>query len=102
MAVKIKKKRCIGCEKCTHVCPGNLLCMKNGKAKIVDKSACWDCAACIKECPVQAIEMYLQPEIGGKGATLTAKQNGSNIIWKIIKDKKIYEEIETDLTDIMP
>lgn len=102
MAVRILKNKCIGCKKCTQVCPGNLLCMKNNKAKLVDKSACWDCAACVKECPVQAIEMYLQPEIGGKGATLTAEHKGKNIVWKIKKDDEVYEEIETDLEDIMP
>ena len=41
---------------CVRDCPGDLMFIKaNDKASIVDNRECWDCAACVKVCPTQAI-----------------------------------------------
>lgn len=69
-----------------RVCPGDLLYKNNqNKCQIRDKRDCWDCAACVKECPRQAIEMYLPPQLGGRGAALKAKTNGGSINWTLVK-----------------
>ncbi|MCK8826142.1 adenylylsulfate reductase [Natroniella acetigena] len=100
MAVKINHKLCNGCgqrEKslCVRVCPGNLL-YKNedNKAEIREKRDCWDCAACVKECLQQAIELYLPAEIGGRGSTLQAEQKKDKIIWQLKKVDGFCEEFE--------
>ena len=45
---------------CVRDCPGDLMFIKeNQKATIRDNRECWDCAACVKVCPTQAIAMQL-------------------------------------------
>ncbi len=89
MAVRINSTLCNGCGKmkearCVAVCPGDLLYKgANGKCSIRDPNDCWDCAACIKECPRQAIEMFLPIQIGGRGSTLTARAIGETVVWKL-------------------
>ncbi|SJZ78798.1 4Fe-4S dicluster domain-containing protein [Selenihalanaerobacter shriftii] len=98
MTVRIDKKLCNGCGNkdescCMRICPGNLLYKtKNNKAEIRDKADCWDCAACVKECPRQAIEVYLPVEIGGRGSTLKAKDLGNEIVWTLKTQDGSVEE----------
>ena len=48
-------EKCIGCGKCTEVCPHGVISMENGKAVIVDRNSCMECGACARNCPVPAI-----------------------------------------------
>ncbi len=100
MTVRINHELCNGCGRgeeslCMAVCPGNLL-YKNteNKAVIRDSNDCWDCAACVKECPNQAIEMYLPVAIGGRGSTLTAKVLENKTLWELKKVNGEREIIE--------
>lgn len=81
MSVLINHQACNLCEKCIDICPGNLLVKRKGKVSIREPGECWDCAACVKECPSQAVKLYLPAEIGGRGATLQAKQEGDKRVW---------------------
>ncbi|WP_372713815.1 ferredoxin family protein [Ilyobacter sp.] len=100
MAIKIDAKRCIGCRLCVDVCPGNLISVdKKCKAEIYDPRECWDCTACMKECPVQAIEMYLFPETGGSGSTLFVKEEKNIMKWQIKENGVVVEEIEVNKKD---
>ena len=45
---------CIGCGKCTEVCPLNNVSLKDGKPVWGDQ--CTHCMACICKCPKEAIE----------------------------------------------
>ena len=87
MAVKIDRTLCNGCGKakeprCVAVCPGDLLYRDaDNLCRIRDSRDCWDCASCIKECPRQAIAMYLPEQIGGRGSTLRAKSQEQGITW---------------------
>jgi adenylylsulfate reductase subunit B len=81
MSVRIKQQRCDLCGICIDVCPGNLLMKKENKILIRAPEECWDCAACVKECSNQALELYLPAEIGGRGATLQAKKKGNKRVW---------------------
>ena len=100
MTIEIDTQLCNGCgggadSKCKRVCPGNLLYKNNhNKAVIRDKADCWDCAACVKECPQQAIKLYLPPEIGGRGSKLQAQNSGEKIIWWLEKADGTTEEYE--------
>jgi adenylylsulfate reductase subunit B len=100
MAIKIDKKICIGCDRCTKVCPGNLLSIgKDSKSEICDPRECWDCTACMKECPVEAIEMYLFPEIGGSGSTLAVREEDNVMKWQIKEKGIVIEEIKIQKKD---
>ena len=47
-------------EDVLRFCPGTLISLgSDGKAEIKDQR-CWGCTSCLKECPVQAIEMFLR------------------------------------------
>ena len=87
MTISIDENMCNGCNErdeslCERICPGGLIERKNGIAKIEHPEDCWDCAACIKACPYNAIEMYLPDEIGGKGSTLSVKKIGEQLVWE--------------------
>ena len=47
--------KCIGCEKCTEVCPHGVFGMNGGKALIADRDACMECGACALNCPAGAL-----------------------------------------------
>ncbi len=94
MAIDIDKNKCTGCNKCCHICPGNLLYMNNdNKAQIRNKKDCWDCASCMKECPERAISMTLQGEVGGRGSKLTAFQKDGKTYWELTHRNKSVEKI---------
>lgn len=97
MTIRINQTACNGCDgaaesSCVRVCPGDLLKVTGGKAAIRDTKDCWDCTACVKACPRQAIEMYLPAQIGGRGATLKAQTSRDKIIW-ILKHPEGWEEV---------
>ena len=84
MSVRINRERCIGCGRCTEVCPGNLLCLNvEKKAEIRIPEDCWGCTGCVKICPVNAIEYFLGADIGGQGAVMTVAQRGDFYDWKV-------------------
>ena len=51
------KEKCVGCGRCTEVCPHGVFDLTERKARIVDKDACMECGACALNCPVNAIEV---------------------------------------------
>jgi ferredoxin len=53
--IEIHYNECIGCGKCTKVCPMKVLNIQNKKPIIVDESNCIHCSLCKEQCPSQAI-----------------------------------------------
>ena len=51
-----KKKKCIGCGKCSKICPAKAITMKNGKPSI-DRSKCIKCYCCQEFCPIGAMHV---------------------------------------------
>lgn len=66
----------------------------SGKCAIRDSRDCWDCAACVKACPRQAIEMVLPAQIGGRGSTLKAHQKKNTVMWTLTKPDGTFENFE--------
>lgn len=93
MSIRIEQEKCVGCGKCTEVCPGNLI-YKNDSGKVYIKYAkdCWGCTACLKECKVEAIKYYLGADIGGNGSSLYTKVQEEYIDWHIV-DKNGKQEV---------
>ena len=50
-------EKCIGCERCTEVCPHGVFEIVDKKAQITDKDFCMECGACSLNCPAKAIEV---------------------------------------------
>lgn len=78
---------CDGCAgarspRCELVCPGHCLEVNPGEqASLRDPSECWDCAACLKACPREALELYRPLEMGGRGASLRARTMPDRVKW---------------------
>jgi len=49
--------KCVGCGRCTEVCPHGVFAMSNKKARIVGKDSCIECGACALNCESNAIEV---------------------------------------------
>ena len=47
--------KCVGCGKCAHLCPLNVIELKEGKP-VWNGKYCAHCMSCIQNCPVEAIE----------------------------------------------
>ena len=99
MGIFIDHNLCNGCgypqseTPCNTACPGDLIFMEsNGKAEICSNADCWDCAACIKICPQQAIELKLPFEIAGKKGSLKARAYREKTVWTS-QDKGGKEEV---------
>ncbi|MBR4591660.1 MAG: electron transfer flavoprotein subunit alpha [Elusimicrobiaceae bacterium] len=60
-------QNCVGCGKCTTVCPFGALSLVNRKA--VASSACTMCGACVSQCPVRALSL---PAAGAAKKDLSA------------------------------
>jgi adenylylsulfate reductase subunit B len=101
MAVNIINGRCNRCCQakepvCVYLCPGDLFYLDEaGHIKLRDQRDCWDCAACVKSCPQEAIVMYLPVQMGGRGATLTARTSGRKLVWQCTWPSGKKEEFAT-------
>ena len=96
MSIKIHTAKCIGCGACTEACPGSLLLLQDGKAKMRSPRDCWGCTACMKTCPAAAIEYYLGADLGGKGSCMTVERKDHRYIWRVVKSTGTVGEIVID------
>lgn len=48
-------EKCVGCGRCTEVCPHGVFKINDRKAQIYDKDLCMECGACAVNCPAHAI-----------------------------------------------
>lgn len=56
MGVNLLKDKCIGCAKCSRVCPTDAIEMVD-KKPVINADKCILCGACVEACPVDALEM---------------------------------------------
>jgi len=49
--------KCIGCGRCSEVCPHGVFDISDKKAFITDKDFCMECGACALNCSVGAIDV---------------------------------------------
>ncbi len=99
MSIFIDENVCNGCGKaeetlCERICPGDLL-FRNEmhKAEIRSQADCWTCGACMKACPVQAIDLKLPTQILKSNVSLRAKCTKHHTAWEIRNGNGIKEEI---------
>jgi len=91
---------------CVRDCPGDLMFIKdNQKAAIVHNRECWDCAACVKVCPTQAIHMQLPTSVVVRGVELRGRAMKHKTRWRIrLRDgsEKAYETPSTGKPPFTP
>ena len=86
MSIAINAKQCVGCGKCSMVCPGSLIHMNaDGKAFIKYPKDCWGCTSCIKECRHDAIRFFLGADVGGRGASMVVSEKPDISTWTVEK-----------------
>jgi len=96
MSIQIDKDKCIGCNECCNICPGNLIGTdRDNRAFIKCPQDCWGCTACLKECPVGAIKYFLGLDIGGKGGYLYTRNHKDHIDWHIVSSDGRKHNIKT-------
>jgi NAD-dependent dihydropyrimidine dehydrogenase PreA subunit len=61
-------ERCLGCGKCTEVCPHKVFSLSGNSAHITDKDRCMECGACAQNCPAGAITV--NPGVGCASAII--------------------------------
>jgi len=55
MSIRVDQQKCIGCGRCTEICPDVFRLNKNGKSEVASKTNI-DCAMkAADECPTEAI-----------------------------------------------
>ena len=95
MSIRIDQKKCVGCRKCSEVCPGTLIVMEGKKAVMKYPKNCWGCVSCVKECKAGAIDFFLGADIGGMGSLVHTEKKGDILSWII--DKPEGETIKIDI-----
>ena len=83
MSIEIDAAKCLGCGRCADICPGGVIRVAGGRAELPRPERCWGCAACVKECPVQAAALFLGADIGGLGGRMTARREGPVLRWTV-------------------
>lgn len=90
MSIIIDRKRCFGCvglegeARCVQACPGDLNYLdEQARAVCRSNRDCWDCMACVKACPVSAIECRLPYSVASYKATLKPKVRADTIEWTV-------------------
>ncbi|MCL2774305.1 MAG: 4Fe-4S binding protein [Oscillospiraceae bacterium] len=53
----LNAEKCVGCGRCTEVCPHGVFDIIDNKTQIIDKDSCMECGACALNCPEEAIEV---------------------------------------------
>lgn len=97
MSIQIDENSCIGCGRCTEICPGNLLHLNAvHRAEISAPEDCWGCTACLKSCPAEAIRFFLGLDVGGRGSTLQVKTERGISHWKIQKWDGTQWQLDVD------
>ncbi len=98
MSIFIDVNVCNGCGKlketlCERICPGDLLFRnKRHKAEICSQAECWTCGACVKVCPIQAIDLKLPSQIIKSNISLRAKCEKQQTLWEIVNGNGVKEE----------
>jgi NAD-dependent dihydropyrimidine dehydrogenase PreA subunit len=53
--LELDAAKCVGCTRCTQVCPHGVLKMEQKRVVIVDRDGCMECGACARNCPTDAL-----------------------------------------------
>jgi len=91
MPAQIDPKRCDGCRgnpnpPCMRVCPGDVVTkdFNLDRAHLHATGECWDCYACVKVCPRNAIQVELPYALARhQGGLHLLEHGGGGVLWEV-------------------
>ncbi|MEW8339216.1 MAG: adenylyl-sulfate reductase subunit beta [Candidatus Thiodiazotropha taylori] len=96
MPTFVRTEKCDGCKDqdrtvCVYICPHDLMKLDSDgteaghamKAFNQEPDQCWECYACVKICPQQAIEVRPYADIVPLGAMVQPLRGSDTITWSI-------------------
>ena len=96
MPAYVRTDKCDGCKSrdtiaCMHICPHDLMTLDvdgSGtghamKAWNLEPEQCWECYACVKDCPRHAIEVRHYADVVPLGASVQPLHRMTSIEWTI-------------------
>jgi len=96
MPTFVRTEKCDGCHgrdkpACMHICPHDLMLLdRDGllsghamKAFNQEPEQCWECYACVKVCPQDAIEVRHYADVVPLGASVQPSLGTDSIVWTI-------------------
>ncbi len=109
MPVIVNPNVCDGCGNstqppCVRMCPGDLIVKNRATNKAFLKyDDCWDCLACVKACPEEAIVFRLSYQLGFPNASLIphVKTKENKIEWEAV-DRDGHKELFSIRTKVLP
>ena len=79
--------RCDGCGHCVDICPSDIMHIDETirRAKNIEPNMCWECYACVKACPVNAIDVRGYADFAplGHSVRVLREEEKGTISWKI-------------------
>ena len=79
--------RCDGCGHCVDICPSDIMHIDETirRAKNIEPNMCWECFACVKACPQNAIDVrgYADFAPMGHSVRVLREEEKGTISWKI-------------------
>lgn len=86
----VDPNRCDGCQggkttACMSICPNDLMLLdpRAGKAFNLEPAACWECYACVKNCPRDAIAVRSYADIAPLGGSCVPRRAAGAIHWTV-------------------
>ena len=79
--------RCDGCGECVDICPSDIMHIDTTyrRAVNIEPNFCWECYACVKACPQNAIDVRGYAEFAplGHSVRVLREEGKGTISWKI-------------------
>lgn len=88
--------RCDGCGQCVDICPSDIMHIDPiyRRAYNIEPNFCWECYACVKACPQQAIDVRGAADFAplGHKVRVRREEEENTIYWKIkYRDGRLKE-----------
>ncbi len=95
--------KCDGCGECVDICPSDIMHIDSTyrRAYNIEPNFCWECYACVKACPQNAIDVRGYAEFApmGHSVRVLREEAKNTISWKIIfrdgREKNFESPIRT-------
>ena len=87
MPTFVYMSQCDGCGECVDICPSDIMHIDptHRRAYNIEPNFCWECFACVKACPQNAIDVRGYADFAPLGHSVRVlREEGKNTIsWKI-------------------
>ena len=87
MSTFVYMTRCDGCGHCVDICPSDIMHIDETirRAVNIEPNFCWECYACVKACPQNAIDVrgYADFAPMGHSVRVLREEEKGTISWKI-------------------